>query len=307
MNTTPRPPGAIPATWAANIPLKDLTSIRTGGAARWFLEVSDIDLAIASWLYAREQGIPVLVMGNGSNLLIADEGFPGLVLHLGANHAGMHIDGNRLYAQAGVTLKNLAFYAADNHLAGLAFAAGIPGSLGGGLIMNAGAYNGEMSQVVQSVVCVNHQGQRITLAGDELAYSYRHSRMMTEGYLVLEATLLLTPGSKEGLYATMAQFQTMRRDKQPLAWPSAGSFFKRPPGYFAGALIEQAGLKGFSIGGAQVSEKHAGFLINTGGATTRDFLALKEEVQNRIMDRFGVALEPEVRIIPWQEEGSSAN
>lgn len=140
----------------------------------------------------------------------------------------------------------------------------------------------------------------MVLAGEAIGFGYRHSRMMDEGLMVLGAKLKLAPGSREGLYATMAEFQSMRREKQPLALPSAGSFFKRPPGYFAGALIEQAGLKGLRVGGAQVSEKHAGFLVNTGGATTADFIALKNEVQKRVMEKFGVALEPEVRIIPWE-------
>jgi len=155
-----------------------------------------------------------------------------------------------------------------------------------------------MSSAVESVDCLRPDGKRLRLSLQEARMAYRHTRMMDEGLVVLGAVLLLSPGSRDALYVEMAQFQTLRRDKQPLTWPSAGSFFKRPPGCFAGALIEQAGLKGFRIGGAQVSEKHAGFLINLGGATTTDFIALKDEVQRRVMERFGVMLEPEVRIIP---------
>jgi UDP-N-acetylmuramate dehydrogenase len=286
--------------WQTAVDLAPMTSIRTGGPARWFLEVSSAGEAMEAWLTAKARGIPVLLMGNGSNLLIADEGFPGLVLHFGAHFADMVLQGERITAQAGVSLKDLAFFAADHHLAGLAFAAGIPGSLGGALLMNAGAFEGEMAQVVESVDCVAPRGKRVKLMGAEIGYGYRHSRMMEEGFLVLGATLKLTRGNREDLYDAMAAFQSQRRQKQPLAWPNAGSFFKRPPGHFAGALIEQAGLKGFSVGGARVSEKHAGFLINTGGATTRDFIALKEEVQRRVMERFGVILEPEVRIITWK-------
>ncbi|NLW20759.1 MAG: UDP-N-acetylmuramate dehydrogenase [Clostridiales bacterium] len=278
-------------------PLAPLLTIRTGGPARYLLEVRDGQEAALAWVTARSLGVPVLLMGRGSNLLMPDEGFEGLVIHFGADYAHMEVAGDRLIAQAGVSLKALAYFAADRGLAGLAFAAGIPGSLGGGLIMNAGAYHGEMAQVVEAVECVDQQGRQHTLTREEARLSYRHSLMMDEGLMVLGATLRLTPGSRDALYATMAEFQALRRDKQPLAWPSAGSFFKRPPGYYAGALIEQAGLKGLSIGGAQVSEKHAGFLINTGGATTAEFLQLKDLVQQRVMARFGVALEPEVRII----------
>lgn len=277
--------------------LMPLLSIRTGGPARYLLEVTDGREAALAWTTARALGVPVLLMGNGSNLLIPDEGFEGLVIRFGEGYAHLEVQGEYLIARAGVTLKTLAYFAADRGLAGLAFAAGIPGSLGGGLIMNAGAYHGELSQVVEAVECVDRDGRQFTLTRDEAKLSYRHSLMMDEGLMVLGATLRLTPGSRDALYATMAEFQALRREKQPLAWPSAGSFFKRPTGYYAGALIEQAGLKGTSVGGAQVSEKHAGFLINTGGATTKDFLALKDLVQQKVMERFNVALEPEVRII----------
>jgi len=281
----------------ASVRLADYTTIRTGGPARWFLDARGEDEATAALLAAKGRGVPVLLVGNGSNLLVSDGGFDGLVVHFGEGFARMSLDGLRLKAQAGAMLKALAFFAAEHNLAGLAFAAGIPGSLGGALVMNAGAFNGEMSQVVESVDCLTRDGLRVTLSNREADFAYRHSRMMEEGLVVLGATLLLTPGSREALHATMAGFQEMRREKQPLAWPSAGSFFKRPPGYFAGALIEQAGLKGLTVGGAQVSEKHAGFLINLGGATTRDFIALKDQVQERVLERFGVRLEPEVRLV----------
>lgn len=278
-------------------PLKHLLSIRTGGPARYLLDVQDGKEAAQAWVTARALDIPVLILGNGSNLLIPDSGFPGLVIHFGNQFADMRLEGDWIHAQSGCTLKELALFAADHDLVGLAFAAGIPGSLGGGLIMNAGAYSGEMSQVVEEVHCVNLEGDYFTLSLEEARLSYRHSRMLEEGLMVLGAVLRMTPGSKDALYATMAEFQAMRRDKQPLNYPSAGSFFKRPTGYFAGALIEQAGLKGLTIGGAQVSEKHAGFLINIGDATTADFIALMEEVQRRVKERFGVLLEPEVRIV----------
>ena len=284
-----------------NAPLSPLCSIRTGGPARWLMEVRDGVRAALAWRTAHALSVPVLFMGSGSNLLVDDSGFDGLVIRFAEGYDSMDLRGEAIFARSGVTLKALAYFAADHDLAGLAFAAGIPGSLGGALIMNAGAYNGEMSQVVESIECVDLSGRQMTLTREEAELTYRGSRMMREGLMILGATLRLFPGRKDALYATMAEFQALRRDKQPLAWPSAGSFFKRPPGYYAGALIEQAGLKGLQVGGARVSEKHAGFLINTGGATTADFLALKNEVQRRVKERFGVALEPEVRIITGRE------
>ena len=273
------------------------TSIRTGGPARWFLEAADEGELALAWTTAQKMGVPVLIVGRGSNLLVSDRGFDGLVIHLGAGFSRIRHEGELIYAQAGVSLKQLAYYAADRHLAGLAFAAGIPGSLGGACLMNAGAYHGEMSQVIRSVRCLSPGGEFLTLNLEECALSYRRSRMMEDGLAVVEATLQLFPGHRDALYATMAELQKMRQEKQPLSYPSAGSFFKRPSGYFAGALIEQAGLKGLTVGKAQVSELHAGFLINLGGATTDDFIALKDEVQRRVMERFSVQLEPEVRII----------
>ncbi len=279
------------------VPLCRFTSIKTGGPARWLLDAREEgEIALALGLAGR-LGIPALVIGCGSNLLISDAGFDGLVIHLGANFARMSVTGTCLYAQAGAKLKALAHFAADQNLAGLAFAEGIPGSLGGGACMNAGAFGGEMSQVVDSLDCLDPSGSRLTLSAEEARYAYRRSRMMEEGLLVLGARLRLSPGNREDLIRQMREYQECRRSKQPLTYPSAGSFFKRPAGYFAGALIEQAGLKGLRVGAAQVSEKHAGFLINLGGATTADFLALKNEVQSRVRERFGVALEPEVRII----------
>ncbi len=280
-----------------NEPLSPLLSIRTGGPARYFLEVQDEGTAIAAWRLAKEEGVPVLFLGRGSNILLHDAGFPGLVIHFGASYAKVTLTGERLVADCGISMKSLSTFAAENGLKGLAFAAGIPGSLGGAVLMNAGAYGGEMSQVIESVYCVNMAGEKVTLDVKEARLSYRHSRMMEEGLLILGASLRLTPGDKAQILEEMAAYQTLRRDKQPLTFPSVGSFFKRPPGHFAGALIEQAGLKGFTIGGAQVSEKHAGFLINIGGATTEDFLRLKQEVQRRVFEQHGVHLEPEVRII----------
>ena len=280
-----------------DVPLSRFTTIKTGGPARYFLEANDETVLAAAWREARKMGVPVLVIGNGSNLLISDKGFDGLAIHMGQGFSRLERDGLSIRAQAGAALKALAFFAADNDLENLSFAAGIPGTIGGAAVMNAGAFNWEMSQVIDVIDCVDKGGSRIQLSALEAGYSYRHSRMMEDGLLVLGVTLGLVPGIREAQYDVMASYQAVRRERQPLAWPSAGSFFKRPQGNFAGALIEQAGLKGFSVGQAQVSEKHAGFLINLGGATTADFLKLKSEVQKTVFERFGVTLEPEVRII----------
>ena len=281
----------------ADVPLSRYTTIRTGGPAKWLLDARDEEEIAKSLGLARRLGIETLVMGCGSNLLISDAGFDGLVIHLGEGFSRMTLAGERIRAQAGATLKALAYFAADNNLAGLAFAAGIPGSLGGGCYMNAGAFGGELAQHITFLDCLDQGGKRLTITAEQAGYGYRHSRMMEEGLVVLGAELKLQPGHREDLYQQMRDYQASRRDKQPLTWPSAGSFFKRPAGLFAGALIEQAGLKGLSVGGAQVSEKHAGFLINTGEASTRDFIQLKNQVQRRVQEQFGVMLEPEVRII----------
>ncbi len=278
-------------------PLGPLTTIRTGGPAKWLLDVGNEEELALALRAARGVNVPVLVMGRGSNLLVADAGFDGLVIRFGPGYSQVRVAGERVYAQAGASLKKVACFAADHGLAGLAFAAGIPGSLGGGCLMNAGAYNGVMADVVERVDCLTPEGDKVSLSGEEAEFAYRHSRMMDEGLIVLGAEMRLLPGSRDALYATMAQLQAMRREKQPLTWPSAGSFFRRPPGYYAGALIEQAELKGLTVGRAQVSELHAGFLINLGGATTADFIALKDEVIRRVQERWGVTLTPEVRIV----------
>ncbi|MDD4081347.1 MAG: UDP-N-acetylmuramate dehydrogenase [Eubacteriales bacterium] len=286
----------------ADVPLSRYTTIRTGGPAKWLLDARDEGEIVHSLSLARRLGIPALVMGCGSNLLISDQGFDGLVVRLGPGFNRMSAAGECVRAQAGATLKAVACFAADRNLAGLSFAAGIPGSLGGACYMNAGAFGGEMAQVISFLDCLDPDGRRLTVSVGQAEYGYRQSRMMEEGLIVLGAELRLAPGHKEELYRQMREYQACRLEKQPLTYPSAGSFFKRPAGLFAGKLIEEAGLKGLTIGQAQVSEKHAGFLINLGGATTEDFLKLKGEVQRRVMAASGVLLEPEVRIIPSEAE-----
>lgn len=240
----------------------------------------------------------LVILGNGTNLLVRDGGYEGVVLRLGSGFTGIRREGNFLTAGAAAPLSKIAKEAAQNGLSGLAFAAGIPASAGGAVFMNAGAYGGEMKDVVKSVRMISRDGLReAILSGDELEFSYRTSALRKSGDIVTEVTFELTPGDPEAIAAEMRELAERRNAKQPLAYPSAGSFFKRPQGHFAGALIEEAGLKGLSVGGAQVSALHAGFIINKGGASAGDVLALMRLVQNIVRDRSGVELVPEVQII----------
>ena len=276
--------------------LDKFTTLRVGGPADYFAEPKSEEALLTLIKTAKEAGVPVLLLGNGSNLLVRDGGFRGLAIRLGKAFSRIERRENRLYAQAGALLSVLARQAQEASLTGLEFAQGIPGSVGGGVYMNAGAYGGELAQTVESVRVLDGETIR-EIPGNEMNFSYRHSRAMEEGWIILGAQFRLAPGDPERIEAAMRDFASRRKEKQPLEYPSAGSFFKRPAGHFAGALIEGAGLKGLSVGGAQVSEKHAGFLINRGGATASDFLALMRLVQERVMEKYGVMLEPEVRIV----------
>lgn len=278
-----------------NEPLARHTTFRVGGPADvLFLPESAEELQRAMEL-AREAGEDCLVIGNGSNLLVRDGGVRGLVIKLAGPMSGVSVEGTAIRAQAGASLSQVSRAALQASLTGLEFASGIPGSLGGALAMNAGAYGGELSQVVREAM-VLMDGRVQTLSREELAMGYRTTRVLREGGIVLSAVLDLKEGDASQIAETMDDLNRRRREKQPLSFPSAGSTFKRPEGYFAGALIEQAGLKGYAIGGAQVSEKHAGFLINRGGATASDLLRLIEYVQERVYAQSGVRLETEVRI-----------
>ena len=281
----------------ANAPMAQATTFRIGGPADLLI---DLPVAAVGPILAlcREEQIPYLFIGNGSNLLVGDKGIRGAVLRLMDDGADpVLLDGNRIYAPAGMQLKRLCMFAREQSLTGLEFAFGIPGTVGGAVYMNAGAYGGEMADVVESADCISATGETYTLSADELALSYRHSALMDNGGIVLGVTLQLTPGDYDTIAATMKDLMGRRREKQPLEYPSAGSFFKRPEGYFAGKLIQDAGLKGFSVGDAQISEKHAGFVVNRGNATAADMVELCRQVQAKIMETDGVLLEPEVRFI----------
>ena len=279
-----------------NEPMSRHTTFRVGGPADvLFLPESGGDVARAMDA-AKALGVSTYIIGNGSNLIVRDGGIRGLVIALGEGMGAVSREGNVVTAQAGATLSRVSAFAQNEGLSGLEFASGIPGTLGGGCAMNAGAYGGQRSDaLVDAVVLVNGKEQTWTVR--EMAMGYRTSRPLREGAVVLSARFRLTPDDPQAILARMKELNARRRDKQPLNYPSAGSTFKRPEGHFAGALIEGAGLKGRSVGGAQVSEKHAGFIVNTGGATASDILALIRVVQDEVRAKYGVALETEVRII----------
>ncbi|MBP3462071.1 MAG: UDP-N-acetylmuramate dehydrogenase [Tyzzerella sp.] len=279
-----------------NEPMSKHTTFRIGGNADVFVspEVSQVSDLIA---LAKEYEVPVTVIGNGSNLLVGDKGIRGLVLSFGKEAEAIHLEGNRMTVAAGTILAKAAAEAAKNSLAGLEFAAGIPGSLGGAIVMNAGAYGGEMKDVVISAKVLTPAGEIKELSNEELELSYRHSCIPEKDYIVLEATLELEPAEESAIREKMADFKNRRVEKQPLEYPSAGSTFKRPEGYFAGKLIQDANLRGYQVGGAQVSEKHCGFVINKGNATAADVLQLIQDVKRIVYDTFQVELEPEVKMI----------
>lgn len=276
-------------------PMSRHTSFRVGGPAALIALPKTVEEAQACIKTAVSLGVEPFFLGNGSNLLVPDEGVQRFLIKPVPGLNQIVRDGNTITAGSGVTLARLAMFARDNDLTGLEFAHGIPGSLGGAVFMNAGAYGGEMAQVVRSVTCLNIDGEIETVT--DFDFGYRKSIFSDGKRLILSAVMALQPGDRSTITARMDELAAQRQSKQPLEFPSAGSMFKRPVGHFAGALIEQSGLKGFTVGGAQVSEKHAGFVINAGGATCSDVLELVRQVQMRVMEKFGVELEMEVRVL----------
>lgn len=275
-----------------NEPMSAHTTFKTGGVADVFVEPSGIEELKETLKLL--QGEPFYLIGNGSNLLVSDDGLRGVVLHLAAGFGDITVKENTLICGAAVTLSQIARTALDNALCGFEFAAGIPGSLGGAIVMNAGAYDGEMKQVVKRVTLMNYAGEIAEKDAEEMQFSYRHSILKEQQWIVLEAVIALEAGDKRKIKEKMDELAEKRREKQPLEYPSAGSTFKRPEGYFAAKLIEDAGLKGFRIGGAQVSSKHAGFVINEHNAASADIYALIKEIQRRVEENAGVAIETEV-------------
>lgn len=287
----------------ANVPEEDIlteepmsrhTTFRIGGEAACFIRISSEEQLRKLIPYFENVGVEYFVLGKGSNLLVGDKGYPGVILQISDACQQIEAEENRLQVQAGAALSKVALFAMERGLEGLEFAAGIPGTVGGGVVMNAGAYGGEMKQVVESVRVLSSEGEILTLDNDTMEFGYRTSIIRNRNFTVLSVTFRLREGNREEIRARIEDFQKRRMEKQPLNYPSAGSTFKRPEGYFAGKLIMDAGLRGFQIGDARVSDKHCGFVVNIGKATARDVTDVIEEVQEKVRERFGVSLEREV-------------
>lgn len=275
-------------------PMSRHTTFRIGGEAACFIRISSEEQLRKLIPYFENVGVEYFVLGKGSNLLVGDKGYPGVILQISDACQQIEAEENRLQVQAGAALSKVALFAMERGLEGLEFAAGIPGTVGGGVVMNAGAYGGEMKQVVESVRVLSSEGEILTLDNDTMEFGYRTSIIRNRNFTVLSVTFRLREGNREEIRARIEDFQKRRMEKQPLNYPSAGSTFKRPEGYFAGKLIMDAGLRGFQIGDARVSDKHCGFVVNVGKATARDVTDVIEEVQEKVRERFGVSLEREV-------------
>ncbi len=273
------------------------TTFKIGGPADYLIFPGSLMEVTTVFSLLQKHKIPFTILGNGSNVLVLDKGIRGAVVKFNSPMSGLRQEGNKIIAGAGAMLRDVSQYAADCGLTGLEFAIGIPGSIGGAVFMNAGAYDGETKAVVTGVRAVAGTGKIISYAADELDFGYRHSVFQENGQAICEVELTLRSGDPSAIQEKMAGFTERRESKQPLEMPSAGSTFKRPEGYFAGTLIEQTGLKGFQVGGAQISAKHAGFVVNSGHATAQDVLDLIKEVQKRVYEKNGVKLFPEVRIL----------
>ena len=278
-------------------PMSAHTTFRAGGPARYFVTPEGEKELAAVLAVCREAEKAYYILGNGSNLLVSDKGYQGVVVQLYRNFGQIRVEDSRIHAQAGALLSGIAAAAREASLTGFEFAGGIPGTLGGAVVMNAGAYGGEMKDVLKEVTVLTPEGGVLTLQADELHMGYRTSVIKEAGYIVLEAVISLEKGDQEEIRSRMQELAGMRTSKQPLSYPSAGSTFKRPEGYFAGKLIMDSGLRGYQVGGAQVSEKHCGFVINTGNATAKDVTTLMSDVQRIVMEKFGVKLEPEVKFL----------
>ncbi|MGN0988408.1 MAG: UDP-N-acetylmuramate dehydrogenase [Otoolea sp.] len=287
--------------------MKKHTTFRVGGPARYFVSPVGEEALAAVLRLCRKEGMPYYILGNGSNLLVSDQGYDGVMILMGDGFLKLE---KKLFSDrddviytvgAGLLLSRIAKEALEDSLTGFEFAAGIPGTLGGAVVMNAGAYGGEMKDIIRSVRVMDPQGNLLELDASQMDFAYRHSCVLEKHYIVLSAELELRRGDKAQIQAQMEDLAARRREKQPLEYPSAGSTFKRPAGYFAGKLIQDAGLRGFRVGGAQVSEKHCGFVINREQATAEDIRTLCHEIQKKVKDTFGVDLECEIRMLGWAE------
>jgi len=286
-----------PSCVLLNEPMREHTTFHIGGPADVLIFPTSMEDVSFVFQCLKKHGVPFVILGNGSNVLVLDKGIRGAVIKFNSLFSAIEKKGNILKAGAGALLSDIAKFAAEKGLSGMEFACGIPGSIGGAVFMNAGAYDGEMKQVVSAVRAISPEGKMVHFAADHLEFGYRHSIFQENGCAICEVELALVPGAVQDIEEKMAGFTKRRESKQPLEMPSAGSTFKRPEGYYAGTLIEQTGLKGFTVGGAQISEKHAGFVVNTGSATAADVLELIRQVQQRVFDKHQVKLFPEVRVL----------
>lgn len=277
------------------------TTFRIGGLADCFVQLENTEQLIKVQKYLSQVGVPFFVLGNGSNLLVSDAGFRGAILQIGPKMNRVTVEGNVIVAQAGASMAQIARTAMEHELTGMEFASGIPGTIGGGVVMNAGAYGGELSQIVTQVNVVNNEGEIMELDNETMEFGYRTSTIRNNPFTVTEVILRLEKGDRRQIRERMEELAAKRREKQPLEYPSAGSTFKRPAGHYAGQLIMEAGLRGFQCGGAKVSDKHCGFVINTGNATAEDVRKLIREVQARVRDKFNVDLETEVLFLGWEK------
>lgn len=277
-------------------PMKKHTTFRVGGPADVLVQPDETALA-AILALCRQYHVSYSFIGNGSNLLVGDKGIRGVVIEMTDPMGNIEVDGTKITAQAGAMLSKIANTAASNGLGGMEFAAGIPGSVGGAVVMNAGAYGGEMKDIIEKVYVLDENGAQLELDRDALDLGYRHSCIPEKKYIVTKVVLELVPRNEAEIRSEMKELNEKRAEKQPLQYPSAGSTFKRPEGYFAGKLIMDAGLRGYQVGGAQVSEKHCGFVINEGDATAADICQLMRDVSDKVQAQFGVVLEPEVKMI----------
>jgi UDP-N-acetylmuramate dehydrogenase len=284
-------------------PLSAHCTFRVGGECDVFIEVASGEALCELIRFVKENSVRYFVLGNGSNVLFSDEGYRGVILHVGQmmNEITL-IDDTTISAQAGASLTRVCNFALENSLTGLEFAYGIPGYVGGAVFMNAGAYGGEVKDVFVSADVITPDGEMITVKADDMRFSYRYSALMDNGSLVVSAVFRLAKGDKSEIKAKMDELMGKRKAKQPIEYPSAGSTFKRPKDQFAGALIEQSGLRGYSVGGACVAEKHCGFVINKGGASSKDIMQVIKDVQKIVQEKTGFLLEPEVRLIPAGED-----
>lgn len=282
----------------SNVDMSGYTSFRAGGCADELIIVETPEELLDILKELNEKKTRFIMLGNGSNTLVKDSGYHGAVVKLGESFDEVRVHGNKVLAGGGALLSVVAKAALNASLTGLEFASGIPGSIGGAIYMNAGAYGGEMKDIVETVTLAKRDGSGlVTVSGDKMDFGYRHSILEETGDIVVAVAYRLEKGNRDEIQATMSELTKKRNEKQPVQYPSAGSFFKRPEGHFAGKLVQDAGLKGLTVGGAQVSQLHSGFVINIGGATATDIIDLMHLVQNTVYDKFGVMLEPEVRII----------